>query len=150
MGLDVKIRMVGRKNGGEKWLESAYDTYETRLQSSNVNVETQYHKNDDELMKCIAIDESKNHKVVLLDPRGKLCTSETFSNNMYSWLEEGGSRLTFVIGGAEGLPQEIKQQQQRDMLSLGMMTFTHQFARLLLMEQIYRASEIKKGSGYHK
>jgi 23S rRNA (pseudouridine1915-N3)-methyltransferase len=69
---------------------------------------------------------------------------------MYSWLEEGGSRLTFVIGGAEGLPQEIKQQQQRDMLSLGMMTFTHQFARLLLMEQIYRASEIKKGSGYHK
>ena len=150
MGLDVKIRMVGRKNGGEKWLETAYDTYETRLQSSNVNVETQYHKNDDELIKCIAIDESKNHKVVLLDPRGKLCTSETFSNNMYSWLEEGGSRLTFVIGGAEGLPQEIKQQQQRDMLSLGMMTFTHQFARLLLMEQIYRASEIKKGSGYHK
>ena len=150
MGLDVKIRMVGRKNGGEKWLESAYDTYETRLQSSNVNVDTQYHKNDDELMKYIAIDESKNHKVVLLDPRGKLCTSETFSNNMYSWLEEGGSRLTFVIGGAEGLPQEIKQQQQRDMLSLGMMTFTHQFARLLLMEQIYRASEIKKGSGYHK
>jgi 23S rRNA (pseudouridine1915-N3)-methyltransferase len=150
MGLDVKIRMVGRKNGGEKWLESAYDTYETRLQSSNVNVETQYHKNDDELMKYIATDESKNHKVVLLDPCGKLCTSETFSNNMYSWLEEGGSRLTFVIGGAEGLPQEIKQQQQRDMLSLGMMTFTHQFARLLLMEQIYRASEIKKGSGYHK
>ena len=150
MGLDVKIRMVGRKNGGEKWLETAYDTYETRLQSSNVNVETQYHKNADELITCIAIDESKNHKVVLLDPRGKLCTSETFSNNMYSWLEEGGSRLTFVIGGAEGLPQEIKQQQQRDMLSLGMMTFTHQFARLLLMEQIYRASEIKKGSGYHK
>jgi 23S rRNA (pseudouridine1915-N3)-methyltransferase len=151
--------MVGRKNGGEKWLETAYDTYETRLQSSNVNVETQYHKNDDELMKCIAIDESKNHKVVLLDPCGKLCTSETFSNDMYNWLEEGGSRLTFVIGGAEGLPQEIKQQQHqrqhkkgghRDMLSLGMMTFTHQFARLLLMEQIYRASEIKKGSGYHK
>jgi 23S rRNA pseudoU1915 N3-methylase RlmH len=97
MGLDVKIRMVGRKNGGEKWLESAYDTYETRLQSSNVNVETQYHKNDDELMKCIAIDESKNHKVVLLDPRGKLCTSETFSNNMYSWLEEGGSRESAEI-----------------------------------------------------
>lgn len=154
MGLDVKIRMVGRKNGGEKWLESAYDTYEIRLKSSNVNVETQYHKNDDELMKSIEADESKNHKVVLLDPRGKLCTSEAFSDDMYRWLEEGGSRLSFVIGGAEGLPQEVKQQHKngnlRDMLSLGMMTFTHQFARLLLMEQIYRASEIKKGSGYHK
>lgn len=155
MGLDVKIRMVGRKNGVEKWLESAYDTYDTRLKSSNVNVETQYHKNDDELIKNIEADESKNHKVILLDPRGKLCTSEAFSDDMYSWLEEGGSRLTFVIGGAEGLPQEVKQSQQhkngnRIMLSLGMMTFTHQFARLLLMEQIYRASEIKKGSGYHK
>jgi hypothetical protein len=40
MGLDVKIRMVGRKNGGEKWLETAYDTYETRLQSSNVNADS--------------------------------------------------------------------------------------------------------------
>lgn len=155
MGLDVKIRMVGRKNGVEKWLETAYDTYDRRLKSSNVNVETQYHKNDDELLKSIEADESKNHKVVLLDPRGKLCTSEVFSDDMYGWLEEGGSRLTFVIGGAEGLPQEVKQSQQhkngnRDMLSLGMMTFTHQFARLLLMEQIYRASEIKKGSGYHK
>lgn len=55
-----------------------------------------------------------------------------------------------MIGGAEGLPPELLEQGDRKMISLGMMTFTHQFARVLLMEQIYRASEIRKGSGYHK
>ncbi|KAL7541327.1 hypothetical protein ACHAWF_006906 [Thalassiosira exigua] len=149
MGLEVKIRMVGRKNGGEKWLDSAYSTYETRLKSTNLKVITQYHKSDNELVKGTEADENKNHKVVLLDPIGKMCTSEVFSDNMYRWLEEGGSRLTFVIGGAEGLPDDMKEGH-RGMLSLGKMTFTHQFARILLMEQIYRASEIRKGSGYHK
>ena len=151
MGLEVKIRTVGRKNGGEQWLESAYVVYNTRLKSTNLSVSTQYHKNDDELIKGIEADESKNHKVILLDPIGKMCTSEVFADDMYRWLEEGGSRLTFVIGGAEGLPKEVKEgNEKRDLLSLGLMTFTHQFARILLIEQVYRASEIKKGSNYHK
>ena len=173
MGMEVKIRLVGRKGGGEKWLDAAYSTYETRLRSSNLSVSTQYHKNDIELSKgehrlllqcdieCRSAsglilhtytgteaDESKNHKVVLLDPLGKMFTSEAFSENVYHWLEEGGSRLTFVIGGAEGLPEDLKRGRAK--ISLGMMTFTHQFARVMLIEQIYRASEIRKGSGYHK
>lgn len=150
MGLEIKIRIVGRKSGGEKWLDSSYSTYETRLKSTNLQVTTQWHKNDEELMKNIDSDGSKNHVIVLLDPLGKMCTSEKFSESMYKWLEEGGSRLTFVIGGAEGLPDEIKSNYGSRMLSLSALTFTHQFARILLMEQIYRASEIKKGSGYHK
>lgn len=163
MGLEVKIRIVGRKNGGEKWLESSYSTYETRLRPTNLQVTTQWHKNDEELIKGIENDESKNHQVVLLDPLGKMSTSEVFSENMYRWLEDGGSRLTFVIGGAEGLPEELKGGgsgsgvgggggggKRRGLFSLSPLTFTHQFARILLMEQIYRASEIRKGSGYHK
>jgi len=150
MGLEVKIRIVGRKSGGEKWLESSYSTYETRLKSTNLKVTTNWHKNDEELIKNIDSDNSKNHPVVLLDPLGKMCTSEKFSDDMYKWLEEGGSRLTFVIGGAEGLPEVLKSTYASRMLSLSSLTFTHQFARILLMEQIYRASEIKKGSGYHK
>lgn len=189
--------MVGRKNGGEKWLEAAYSTYDTRLKPTNLKggrnfrcfvftrmhdgiycsvedihvwvhstnsiipnendafvnfaVTSQYHKNDAELIKGTEADEDKNHQVVLLDPLGKMYTSEAFSENMYRWLEEGGSRLTFVIGGAEGLPEEMKKGGGgRHLFSLGKMTLTHQFARILLMEQIYRASEIRKGSGYHK
>jgi len=121
MGMEVKIRMVGRKNGGEKWLESAYSTYDTRLKSTNLSVSTQYHKNDIELIKNVEGDENKSHTVVLLDPLGKMCTSEVFSDKMYNWLENGGSRLTFVIGGAEGLPQELRNgEKKRTKLSLGM------------------------------
>ena len=151
MGLQIKIRIVGRKNGGEKWLDQSYSTYESRLKPTNLEVTTHWHKNDDDLLKNIQADTSKNHKVILLDPLGKMCTSEVFSDNMYDWLEVGGSRLTFCIGGAEGLPKELRDGTKKsDLLSLSSLTFTHQFARILLMEQIYRASEIRRGSGYHK
>lgn len=78
--------------------------------------------------------------------------SPAFSKFVFSKLEEGGSRLTFVVGGAEGLPPGLKSKppQGGTKLSLSSMTFTHLWARALLAEQIYRASEIRRGSKYHK
>lgn len=162
MGMKVNIRIVGRKSS-EPWLEEGTSMYEKRLRPSNVEVSTTWHKDNAALMKGIDIDRSKNHKVICLDPTGTQQTSEKFSDKVYQWLDEGGSRLSFVIGGAEGLPAELKypsyssgkksNRKNEDvpiMISLSVMTFTHQFARLLLIEQIYRATEIKKGSGYHK
>jgi 23S rRNA (pseudouridine1915-N3)-methyltransferase len=119
-------------------------------------------------------DYHKGHAVVLLDPRGQALTSEEFASCFYGWSESGGSRLTFVIGGAEGLPDELRSQPSSNissnssnrkmmmrsstlsssdrptLISLSSLTFTHQMARVLLMEQIYRATEIRKGSDYHK
>jgi 23S rRNA (pseudouridine1915-N3)-methyltransferase len=123
--------------------------YETRLKPSGLEVETVWHKNDEDLIRNVNADQSKQHSVVLLDPKGKMCTSEEFCEQLYEWLDQGGSRLAFVIGGAEGLPEDLRQSSITK-LSLSKLTFTHQFARTLLMEQIYRASEIRKGSGYHK
>ena len=57
--------------------------------------------------------------------------------------------MSFFIGGAEGLPPELKADRKR-LLSLGSLTLTHQMARLILVEQVYRATEIRRGSGYHK
>ena len=156
MGMKVNIRIVGRKSGSEKWLDDASTMYENRLRPSNVQVETTWHKDNPGLLKGIEADRSKGHSVVLLDPLGKTKTSEKFSENMYEWLDRGGSRLSFVIGGAEGLPPQLKYPPPSDrspkleMISLSELTFTHQFARILLIEQIYRATEIRKGSGYHK
>lgn len=62
MGMKIKLRMVGRKNGGEKWLEDAYTMYKTRLRTSNIEVETIWHKNDNEILKGIDQDVSKGHK----------------------------------------------------------------------------------------
>ena len=154
MALKINIRIVGRKSGGEKWLEEACSMYQTRLRPSNIEVDTTWHKDNDGLIKGVEGDRDKGHGVVLLDPLGKVRTSEQFSDDMYRWLDEGGSRLVFVIGGAEGLPSELREATpggpRPRLLSLSAMTFTHQFARMLLFEQIYRASEIRKGSGYHK
>lgn len=155
MAMKVNIRIVGRKTS-EPWLEEGVQMYETRLKPSNVEVETTWHKDNTALMKGIEQDSQKNHKVVCLDPKGKQASSEAFTDKLYDWLEEGGSRLSFVIGGAEGLPPELKypdpssKQSSPPLISLSALTFTHQFARLLLIEQIYRATEIRKGSGYHK
>eukprot|EP00536_Pseudo-nitzschia_multiseries_P013452 jgi/Psemu1/211637/e_gw1.575.81.1 len=159
--MKVNIRIVGRKSS-EPWLEDGVDMYEKRLRPSNVGVETTWHKDNVALMKGVDMDRNKNHKVICLDPTGVQYTSEKFTEKVYQWLDEGGSRLSFVIGGAEGLPPELKYpsyssgKKSKDnaapvvLISLSVLTFTHQFARLLLIEQIYRATEIQKGSGYHK
>lgn len=163
MGMKINIRIVGRKSS-EPWLEEGVAMYEQRLRPSSVEVDTTWHKDNAALMKGIEMDRSKNHKVICLDPTGTQQTSEKFADKAYQWLDEGGSRLSFIIGGAEGLPVELKYpsyasgkktntKKSNDvpiLISLSELTFTHQFARLLLIEQIYRATEIKKGSGYHK
>jgi len=164
MGMKVNIRIVGRKSS-EPWLEEGCAMYETRLLPSNIQVETTWHKDNPSLIKGVEGDRTKGHSIVLLDPLGVTKTSERLSEDLYQWLDQGGSRLSFVIGGAEGLPSELKYPSSSSsygaskqgttppthtMISLSSLTFTHQFARMLLMEQIYRATEIRKGSGYHK
>ena len=132
---------------------SNFIDFQTRLRPSNVEVDTTWHKDNQALTKSVEGDASKGHSIILLDPLGTSKTSEKFSDDLYEWLDRGGSRLSFVIGGAEGLPSELKfpsSGKKPSMISLSAMTFTHQFARLMLIEQIYRGTEIRKGSGYHK
>ena len=71
-----------------------------------------------------------------------------FSAYFYKNVQDGGASINFVIGGFDGLPDILLKKYPS--LSLSKMTWTHQMARLLLIEQIYRATEIYKGSGYHK
>ena len=157
--LRINIHIRGRGRGGEKWLEDAYDQYATRLRPQGVDLSTVWHKTDSALLAAVSgkgVDGSSPK--ICLDVLGKERTSPGFSDLCYRRLEEGGSRLCFVIGGAEGLPDELRPGWRGDTsglgtvehMSLSRLTFTHQMARVLLAEQIYRAAEIKRGSGYHK
>jgi 23S rRNA (pseudouridine1915-N3)-methyltransferase len=87
--------------------------------------------------------------IVALSEDGKTHDSRQFSK----WLEamglQGRSDITFVIGGAAGLSREILDKADAR-LSLSAMTFPHQLARLVLVEQIYRAFTLIKGEPYHK
>lgn len=153
MAPQINIRMVGRASGSEQWLVDAYQMYQIRLRPNQIDVSTEWHKTNDQLVKGVQADRSKGTPVVLLDPQGAKCTSEKFASNIYEWLEVGGSRLTLVIGAADGLPPILRYPTDGPkpiLISLSDLTFTHQFARVVLIEQIYRASEIRKGSGYHK
>jgi 23S rRNA (pseudouridine1915-N3)-methyltransferase len=161
--IKVTIRIVGRRSGGEEWLEQACSMYEKRLKPNNIEMSTIWHKTNDALCKAVLNhekDKTVSPVVVLLDPEcGKSCTSLQFAEQFYAWAQDGGSRLVFVIGGAEGLPDELRfpasissnnnnkqscnnSKKPPIFLNLSDLTFTHQFARLLLTEQIYRASEI--------
>lgn len=137
----IKIFSIGKTK--EAWLESAISEYLKRLQPI-ASIECLWCKSDAQLIEMA----KKENCYICLDPKGPAMTSEAFSTLLTSTLEKGGSRLTFVIGGAEGLPKELKEHAS--LLSLSSMTFTHQLTRLVLIEQIYRAFEIAKGSNYHK
>ena len=87
--------------------------------------------------------------VVALDPEGMARSSEEFAAAFRQWELAGKSHICFIIGGDLGIaPSVLACSDQR--LSLSRMTFTHPIARVLLLEQAYRAQRINHGEPYHK
>lgn len=86
---------------------------------------------------------------VALCIEGKTVSSEMLSARLSSWALNGKSHIVFVIGGSFGLSDEVKNAAALR-LSMSPMTFPHQLARVMLLEQIYRAFQIASGGKYHK
>lgn len=137
----LKILSIGKTK--EKWLDDAIGEYTKRLRPY-LKIEMLWAKDNAQLIDWTR----KESSYLCLDPKGKTFTSEKFSKFIIKEWEKGGSHLTMVIGGAEGLPSEL--QKNGLLISLSLLTFTHQITRLVLVEQIYRALEIHRGSAYHK
>ncbi len=87
--------------------------------------------------------------VICMCIEGKGMSSVAFSKMISDAKCNGKSRLCFIIGGSNGLSEEIKKSADVR-LSMSEMTFPHHLARVMLLEQIYRAFKIEEGSGYHK
>lgn len=87
--------------------------------------------------------------VVAMDERGKLVTSPEFSQNLASWRDQGQRDCVFVIGGADGLTDALRNRADHK-LSFGKMVWPHMLARVMLTEQLYRASNILSGGPYHR
>ncbi len=86
---------------------------------------------------------------VALDVRGRSEDSVGFAGSLARWMEKGGASVTFLVGGSNGLSDEVLARAD-DSLSLSPMTFPHTIARLVLLEQLFRAFKILGGERYHK
>ncbi len=91
----------------------------------------------------------KGAYVIPLCVEGELISSEALADRMNKLQVQGASCICFLIGGSNGLAEEIKRQGGLR-LSMSKMTFPHHLARVMLLEQIYRAFQILQGGSYHK
>ena len=147
----MKITIVAIGKLKEKFLVEGVEEYLKRLRLfSKIEIR--------EISECRTVDEEgkkilaqipKDSFIFVLDVAGSAITSESFANKIADLNLRGISNITFVIGGAFGLSEEVKKISGFRM-SLSEMTFTHQMARLILLEQIYRAFKINRGEPYHK
>jgi 23S rRNA (pseudouridine1915-N3)-methyltransferase len=87
--------------------------------------------------------------LVLLDPAGAELTSEDIAAQMQRWNNEGTREVSFVIGGPAGVSKQLSARANKRW-SLSRLTFTHEMARMLLLEQLYRAYSIMHGLPYQK
>ncbi|MBO7427028.1 MAG: 23S rRNA (pseudouridine(1915)-N(3))-methyltransferase RlmH [Clostridiales bacterium] len=154
----MKIRIVCAGKIKEKWLNDGIAEYVKRL-SKYAKVEfVEVPDSPDSLPVAKALEQegklmlskiSDSDHVWVLDLHGKLLTSEELSDKLMTGLEKGGSTLTVVIGGSNGLFEELTKRAN-ERICLGKITLTHQMTRLVILEQLYRGFKIAGNEKYHK
>ncbi len=132
-------------SGKDAVYDDAVEVYTTRLHST-LRISERWGVSASEVAKL-----SDKMAVVLLTEDGHMpkC-SVAFSKFVYNILGESKSRAAFVIGADDGIPEALRKDGRMHKLSLGPLTLTHKMARLVLVEQLYRASTIRAGGKYHR
>ncbi len=90
----------------------------------------------------------KGCHIIALDERGKDISTQDLANQMSDW-RQNGKDIVLLIGGADGLDPELKKEAQ-SMMRLSSMTLPHAMARVILVEQLYRAWTVIQGHPYHR
>jgi 23S rRNA (pseudouridine1915-N3)-methyltransferase len=85
----------------------------------------------------------------MLDEHGENLESAAFAALLRKWREEDHAAICFVIGGADGLAQSLRERAKLK-LAFGSATWTHQLVRVMLLEQLYRVGTILAGHPYHR
>ena len=156
----MKIRIIALGKIKEKFLKDGIDEFLKRLTpyTSIEILELNPIEIKDENLIQKALDEEginilshikDDSYVITMEILGKQLSSEEFAQKINDITISGVSELVFVIGSSCGLSQNVSKRANFK-LSMSKMTYLHQFARLILVEQIYRAFKILKGEKYHK
>lgn len=156
----MKIKIIALGKIKEKFLKEGIDEFLKRLTpyASVEIIELSPIEIKDEHLTERVLDEEGDKILSHIKPQsfvitmeilGKQFSSEEFAKKINSLTNEGQSEIIFVIGSSCGLSKKVSARSNLKM-SMSKMTFLHQFARLLLVEQIYRAFKIIKSETYHK
>ena len=156
----MKIKIIALGKIKEKFLKDGIDEFLKRLThytSIEIIELTPVEIKDENLIQKALEQEAEkilanikpDSYVITLEILGKQLSSEDFAQKINEITISGISELVFVIGSSCGIAPSVSQRANFK-LSISKMTFLHQFARLLLVEQIYRAFKILKGETYHK
>lgn len=137
-----KIRIIATGKVKKPWLKNGIAVYEKRLPEVKT-VEIKDAGKEKEANKLLSLV-GQQERLVILSEYGKERNSVAFAK----WLgQEAYGTLVLFIGGAEGVSDRLKNYP---MISLSAMTFPHEIARLMLIEQLYRAKTILQNGRYHK
>ena len=156
--MKIKIIALGKikekflKDGIEEFLKrlTPYATIEiVELAPVEIKDENLIQKSLEQEAEKILANIKPNSYVITMEILGKQLASEDFAQKINEITNLGISELVFVIGSSYGIAPSVSQRADFK-LSFSKMTFLHQFARLLLVEQIYRAFKILKNETYHK
>lgn len=149
--MNIKIICIGKLK--EKYWTGAVGEYSKRLtRYCNLEIlELKESPSDDvdfegsEILGKI----KKDDYVITLEIKGKALTSEELAAKIDKLGVDGKSNLAFIIGGSNGLSQQVMDRSDYP-LSFSKMTFPHQMMRVFLLEQIYRSFKINRNENYHK
>lgn len=131
-----------------KRLPSSFKFQQTRIQPVKRTKNTHIESARDQEWQLINENISKQSLLILLDERGKQFSSKSFSTQVDQW-QQNGQDVSFVIAGADGVNTHHRQQAN-GMIALSQLTLPHEMARLLLVEQLYRAWSILSNHPYHR
>ena len=146
--MNITILCVGKLK--EKYWTEASAEYRKRLSRyCTITVEELKEENPEAEGQNILKRLKKDTFAITLEIQGKALSSEELSSKLQELALEGKSDITFVIGGSDGLSEEVSRRSDFK-LSFSRMTFPHQMIRIFLLEQIYRSFKIMKGETYHK
>ena len=144
----VKLRISWIGKTKEPAIQSLTDEYLKRL-ARYADAQGISLKDESALLKlCGREARPARHWLVLLDSRGKQLSSEELAEFVGNHQDHNPSPLMFAVGPANGFTAATKQEANL-LLSLGKMTLAHELARVVLLEQLYRAFTILKGHPYH-
>ena len=140
----MKLVIVAAGKLREPWVREGCAEYEKRIAR---HLPTEIVEVKDSAALAARIPERA--RLVALDERGKQPSSQELADRLAAWMSSGVANVVFLLGDADGLPAPLLARAD-EKLALSRLTLPHRLARLILLEQLYRALSIVRGEPYHR